>query len=395
MRNSIFILLILLSVFSSLSAKGIDFSTIVKTGADRTNQYIPLLKGKRVAIVANQTSMVKNTHIVDTLLSLKVNITKIFSPEHGFRGTGEAGEHMKSYKDPKTGIEVISLYGDSKKPKKEVLDNIDIIVFDIQDVGVRFYTYTSTMHYVMETCAENNILFLIFDRPNPNGFYVDGPVLDMKYASFVGMHPVPLVHGMTIAEYAKMINEEGWLKNGIKCKLSIIPCENYTHKTFYKLPVRPSPNLPNMTSIYLYPILGLFEGTIISIGRGTEFPFQVIGHPNLIKTDFSFVPKSIVGASKNPPYKGKKCYGYDLRKDGENYFTNNKKLNIQLILDTYKNLKDRSKFFISFFNKLAGNSALRKQIEAGVIESDIRKSWEPDLIKFNKIRAKYLLYEDF
>lgn len=395
MRNCIHIISVLFLCFFSFAVQSTDFATHIKTGAERTDQYLSLLKGKRVAIVANQTSMIGNMHLVDTLLALKINITKIFSPEHGFRGKGEAGEHMKSYKDLKTGLEVVSLYGDSKKPKKEVLSNVDIIIFDIQDVGVRFYTYTSTMHYVMETCAENNILFLVFDRPNPNGFYVDGPVLDLKYTSFIGMHPVPLVHGMTIGEYAKMINEEGWLKNDIKCKLTVVTCENYSHKSFYKLPVKPSPNLPNMTSIYLYPILGLFEGTIISIGRGTLFPFQVIGHPNLIKTDFSFIPQSIAGASKNPPYKGKKCYGYDLQKNGGDYFTENKKLNIQLILDTYKNLKDRSKFFIGFFTKLAGNPLLRKQIEAGVIETDIRKSWEPDLIKFKKIRAKYLLYEDF
>lgn len=389
------VILIIISSLISICSSGVDFAYDIRTGAMRTERYLHLLDGKRVGVVANQTSLVNRTHLVDTLLSLKVDIKMIFSPEHGFRGTGEAGEHMKSYRDRKTGVEVVSLYGESKKPKKEYMENIDIILFDIQDVGVRFYTYTSTMHYVMESCAENNIQFMVLDRPNPNGFYVDGPVLEMKYFSFVGMHPVPLVHGMTIGEYAKMINEEGWLKNSVKCSLTVIPCENYTHKTFYDLPVKPSPNLPNSTAVYLYPVLGLFEGTVISIGRGTEFPFQVIGHPNLINSDFYFVPKSIAGASKNPPFKGKKCFGYDLRKSGADYFIANRKLNIELILNTYKNLKDRSKFFSGFFSKLAGNATLRKQIEAGVIEQDIRKSWEPALSEFRKKRMKYLLYEDF
>ncbi len=389
------IIILIVVCLNSLFVSGIDFAIDVKTGAMRTELYLPLLKGKNVAIVANQTSMIGSTHLVDSLLALHVNIIKIFSPEHGFRGTGEAGEHMKNYKDQKTGIEVLSLYGESRKPKKEILGNIDVVIFDIQDVGVRFYTYTSTMHYVMEACAENNIQMLVLDRPNPNGFYVDGPVLDMKYSSFVGMHPVPLVHGMTIGEYAKMINGEGWLKNGVKCNLIVVPCLNYTHKIFTNLLIRPSPNLPNIISIYLYPVLGLFEGTIISVGRGTDFPFQVIGHPNLLHSDFSFVPKSIAGASKNPPFKGKKCYGIDLRDQGTAYVISNKKINISLILDTYKNVKDRSKFFTGFFSKLAGNAILRKQIEAGVIESDIRKSWEKGLIEFKKIRTKYLLYEDF
>ena len=366
----------------------------VKAGAERTDAYLPLLKEKRIGIIANQTSLINSTHLVDSLQSLKVNVRKIFSPEHGFRGDADAGEHVKSYKDKKTGIEVVSLYGDMKKPKKEVLDEIDLMIFDIQDVGVRFYTYTSTMHYVMEACAENNVPFLVLDRPNPNGFYVDGPVLDMKYSSFVGMHPVPLVHGMTIGEYAKMINEEGWLKNGVKCNLQVIPCENYTHKTLYHLPVKPSPNLPNMTAIYLYPVLCLFEGTVISVARGTDFPFQAIGHPNLINSKFYFTPVSMPGA-KNPLYKGKKCYGYDYRKNGAEYFLQNKKLNLQILIETYKNLKDRVKFFTNFFTKLAGNTTLRKQIEAGVIEADIRKSWEKDLEQFKNIRKKYLLYEDF
>ncbi|HBX52866.1 MAG: hypothetical protein A2275_01210 [Bacteroidetes bacterium RIFOXYA12_FULL_35_11] len=385
---------ILFIVFSFVFCNPAESQTQVKTGAELTNTYLSLLSEKRIGIIANQTSLINSTHLVDSLLSLKVNVRKIFSPEHGFRGDADAGEHVKSYKDKKTGIEVVSLYGDMKKPKKEVLDEIDLMIFDIQDVGVRFYTYTTTMHYVMEACAEHNVPFLILDRPNPNGFYVDGPVLDMKYSSFVGMHPVPLVHGMTIGEYAKMINEEGWLKNGVKCNLQVIPCENYTHKTLYHLPVKPSPNLPNMTAIYLYPVLCLFEGTVISVARGTDFPFQAIGHPSLINSKFFFTPTSKPGA-KNPSYKGKKCFGYDFRNNGTAYFLQNKKLNLQILIDTYKNLKDRVKFFTSFFTKLAGNITLRKQIEAGVIEADIRKSWEKDLEQFKNIRKKYLLYEDF
>ncbi|MBI5219300.1 MAG: DUF1343 domain-containing protein [Bacteroidia bacterium] len=388
-------LIFIILIFKINAVWPVDYATHIKVGAERIDQYLPLLKGKRVAIVANQSSLVKNMHLIDTLLALKVDIKKIFSPEHGFRGNAEAGEIVKSYKDSRTGIDVISIYGDSKKPKKEALENIDLIVFDIQDVGVRFYTYASTMHYVMEACAENNVQFLVLDRPNPNGFYVDGPVMEMKYSSFIGLHPVPLVHGMTLAEYAKMINEEGWLKNGVKCKLSYVLCENYNHKLFYNLPVRPSPNLPNMTAVYLYPVLGLFEGTVISVGRGTDFPFQVIGHPNLINSTFFFIPQSKPGASKNPSYKGRKCFGYDLREKGADYFTENKKINIQLVIDTYKNLKDRSKFFSNFFSKLAGNTNLRKQIEAGVIETDIRKSWEKNLEEFKNKRKKYLLYEDF
>jgi len=368
----------------------------VKVGAERTEIYLPLIKDKKIAVVANQTSLIGNTHLIDSLLSLKINIRKIFSPEHGFRGDFESGELIDNYIDTKTGLSVISLYGENKKPNPKDLKDIDIIIFDIQDVGVRFYTYISTLHYIMETCAENNIELLILDRPNPNGFYIDGPVLQMKYKSFVGMHPVPLVHGMTIAEYATMINGEGWLKNKVKCKLKYILCENYNHKTFYKLPVKPSPNLPNMTSVFLYPSLGLFEGTVVSVGRGTDFPFQVIGYPEFIDTSFSFIPKSIAGVCKNPPYESTVCFGYDLRKENaENFIIQTKQINLKWLINMYSKYPEKTKFFNGFFNKLVGNCELQKQINKGIKSEEIHKSWEKDLSQYKKIRKKYLLYEDF
>ena len=353
---------------------------------------MPLLKGKKVAVIANQTSLIGSTHIIDSLLSLNVNIIKIFCPEHGFRGTADAGEHIGNYTDNKTGLPVISLYGSNKKPKNDDMADIDIVIFDIQDVGVRFYTYTSTMHYMMEACAENNVSFLILDRPNPNGFYVDGPVLNMKYKSFIGMHPVPIVHGMTIAEYALMINGERWLEDSVICDLKYVLCKNYTHDTHYSLPVKPSPNLPNMKSIYLYPSLGLFEGTVVSVGRGTDFPFQVIGNPEWKDKTFSFTPISIQGASKNPKHKNTKCFGYDLREDGVNKIIERKGLYLKWIIEAYNNIPNNEVFFTSFFYKLVGNTELRQQIETGIDEEVIYKSWGKDLEKFKKIRKKYLLY---
>ncbi len=365
------------------------------TGAEQIDHYVPLLKNKKVAVVANHTTNIDQTHLVDSLLSLGVDIKKIFSPEHGFRGTADAGEHVKNYTDEKTGLPVISLYGNSKKPNLEDLDNIDLVVFDLQDVGVRFYTYISTMHYVMEACAEKQVELLILDRPNPNGFYVDGPVLDTAFSSFVGMHPVPIVHGMTIAEYAQMINGESWLKEGLKCKLSFIPCANYTHDSLYHIPVNPSPNLQNMISIYLYPSLGFFEGTSFSVGRGTDFPFQVFGGPNLQHVEFTFTPRSINGASKHPKHENKICYGVDLRNIDSKQLISNRRINLEWLLFSYRNVSNQDEFFNSFFYNIAGNKTLKNQIIQGETADEIRESWQKDLNDFKLIRKKYLIYKDF
>jgi uncharacterized protein YbbC (DUF1343 family) len=368
----------------------------IKVGAEKTDKYFPFLKGKNVAIVANQTSMIGNVHLVDSLLRAGIKIKKIFCCEHGFRGEKEAGEHIKSYIDAKTKLPVISLYGKNLKPQKSYLKNVDVIIFDIQDVGVRFYTYISTLHYVMQACAENNISLLVLDRPNPNGYYIDGPVLEKKYSSFVGLDPIPLVYGMTIAEYACMLNGEAWLKKGIKCDLKYVTVDNYNHTYHYILPVNPSPNLKTMDAIYLYPSLGLLEGTKISVGRGTDYPFQIIGCPDLKNTDFSFTPKSIKGECSNPPYKGIKCNGYNLSNFADNYIKNIKRIYLFWLIGTYNEVSDKSNYFkSSFFDELAGTSKLRQQIINGMSEEDIRKSWIPDIEKFKKIRKKYLLYPDF
>lgn len=359
-------------------------------GIYNTELYFSELNNKRLALVINHSSIIENKLLVDTLLNSNFRVIRIFTPEHGFKGIEDAGKNINNskYKDS---IDIVSLYGKKKKPVKEDLSDIDIVIFDIQDVGVRFYTYISTLHYIMEACAENNIPLIILDRPNPNGFYVDGPILEKKYKSFVGMHPVPIVYGMTIGEYALMINGEGWLSNGLKCNLKIVKCKNYTHDSIYVPPVPPSPNLRNIHSILLYPTLGLFEGTIMSVGRGTSFPFEVIGHPQYPIKTFSFVPKSTIGAT-NPLFEGKKCYGIDLR---NTKFYLNKKINISLILETYNLMKSNKNFFNNYFNYLAGNEQLMQQITSGLSEEEIRKSWEQDLENFKKIRKKYLLYPDF
>lgn len=367
----------------------------IKVGAERTELYLPMIQGKNIAVLGNQSSMIQQTHLVDSLLSLGIKIKKVFCPEHGFRGTADAGEHVKNYTDKKTGLPVISLYGNNKKPAVADLKGIDVVIFDLQDVGARFYTYISSMHYMMEACAENKIKFLVLDRPNPNGFYIDGPVLEEKNKSFVGMHKVPVVHGMTVAEYARMVNEEVWLANGIKCDLSYISIEGYTHNYLYSLPVKPSPNLPNMNAVYLYPSLCLFEGTVISMGRGTDKPFQVYGHPSLKNTNYDFVPRSISGASKTPPFKGEKCHGFDLTEFGGNMVAKTPKLYLQWLIFAYQNMPDKTNFFNNFFNNLAGNSKLKEQIIAGMSEEEIRKTWEEDLNNFKKMRKKYLLYTDF
>jgi len=364
-------------------------------GARLMSNYLPLVQGKRVAVVANHTTLVSSKHLVDTLLSAGVAVKKIFSPEHGFRGDIEAGELIGNYTDKVTGLPVISLYGGSKKPKPADLSDVDVVIFDLQDVGVRFYTYISTMHYVMEACAENNKPLIILDRPNPNGFYVDGPVLDTAYRSFVGMHPVPLIHGMTIGEFAQMINGEGWLKGKIQCNLTVIPCRGYTHSMTTALPVRPSPNLPNHLSILLYPSLGLFEGTVVSVGRGTDYPFQVFGFPNFPDKGFRYIPVEKRGASLNPPYKGKPVYGIDLRDYSVNYFLDRREIILDWLIYSYNNYPEKDKFFNNFFNLLAGTSVLRQQIENGLTPSEIRATWQPALEQFKLLRKKYLLYPDF
>jgi uncharacterized protein YbbC (DUF1343 family) len=361
-------------------------------GASQIDQYKHLIKGKRVAIVANQTSMVYQTHLVDTLLSIGINVSAIFAPEHGFRDLADAGDHIADGKDAQTGIPIISLYGQHLKPTPDDLKGIDAVIFDIQDVGVRFYTYISTLHYVLEACAENNVECIILDRPNPNGFYIDGNMADTLFRSFVGMDPVPVVHGMTTGEYAQMLNGEGWLKNGVQCRIDIIKCKNYTHKTLYELPVKPSPNLPNQNSVYLYPSICFFEGTNISLGRGTSFPFQVYGSPKLPDTGFSFTPESVPGA-KNPPLLGVKCFGVDLRNAIADKIVPSPKVNLEWVIDAYNAYPEKDNFFIPYFDVLASGPALREQIQKGMSAEEIRASWKEGLEKFGKIREKYLLYE--
>ncbi len=363
-------------------------------GAERIDNYLKLLQNKRVGIVANHTSMVKDKHLVDVLIDSKINVVKVFSPEHGFRGNADAGEVVNSDIDKKTGLPIVSLYGKNKKPTPDQIKDLDVLIFDIQDVGARFYTYISTMHYVMESCAENNKKLIVLDRPNPNGHYVDGPILEEKFKSFVGMHPVPIVHGMTIGEYAKMINGENWLANNSKCDLTIIETKNYTHNSFYELPLKPSPNLPNMSSVYLYPTLCLFEGTPISVGRGTDFPFQVLGHPKMKSDRFSFTPKSRAGA-KSPKLKGEICKGYNLAKFGNDYMKGKSMVNLYWLIDIYKDYPEKEGFFTKMFHLLSGTDQLQKQLEAGKTEKEIYASWQDGLTNFKKIRKKYLLYQDF
>ena len=375
------------------------------TGAENTLKYLNLLHEKKVGIVANQTSVIfkkntkpllkdinnkadyYNTHLIDSLLSLGINITKVFAPEHGFRGKADAAELINDGRDQKTGLPIISLYGKNKKPTQQQLNEIDVVVFDIQDVGVRFYTYLSTLHYVMEACAEAKIPVIILDRPNPNGHYIDGPTLEMEHTSFVGKHPVPVVYGMTIGEYGQMINGEKWLKNGIQCNLTVIQLQNYSHQTQYHLPIRPSPNLPNDTAINLYPSLGFFEGTTINAGRGTEHQFQRYGAPFFSKTAFNYTPKANFG-SKYPKHQNTLCYGVDL--------SNSKKtsaIHLDWLIDAYEKTPKSEKFFGQTFTIHAGNKKLQQQLEQGISIKAIQKSWKKDLIQFKKIRKKYLLYK--
>lgn len=369
-------------------------SSQLRVGAERTRHYFSSLRhGRKVAVVANQTSLIGTTHLVDSLLNAGIFVVKVFTPEHGFRGSAEAGAAINNEIDAKTGLPIISLYGKNKKPTTEDLQDIDIVVFDLQDVGVRFYTYISTLSLVMEACAEVGIPVLVLDRPNPNGFYVDGPILLKEHQSFVGMHPVPIVHGMTMAEYARMVNNERWLTGEIKCRLRWVACSGYNHKSFYNLPVRPSPNLPDTNSVILYPTLCLFEGTKVSVGRGTDYPFSIIGYPGYNDTTFRFTPVSRP-ESLNPPYNGQLCFGKDMR-DSVSVLKETPGLRLQWIIDMYQQDTLKTDFFNNFFINLAGTPQLRRQIEAGMNESEIRATWQTDLEEFLHKRSKYLIYRDF
>jgi uncharacterized protein YbbC (DUF1343 family) len=363
--------------------------------AHNLGQYLPKLMGKKIGLVVNQTATIGNTHLVDTLLRLGVQIEAIFAPEHGFRGEAEAGASIQDGRDKQTGIRVISLYGQKKKPFSADLGAIELMVFDLQDVGARFYTYISTLHYVMEACAEHALDLMILDRPNPNGHYVAGPVLDTAFRSFVGMHPIPVVHGMTMAEYARMINGEGWLAGGIQCRLLLARMVDYSHKSMYQLPIPPSPNLPNMHAVYLYPSVCFFEGTQVSLGRGTDKPFQQIGAPWYKKGNTRFKPVAIPGKALNPPHKDQWCQGLDLSNEPISKWQYLGDLELGWLLDFYKASPDKSTFFIPFFDKLAGSDALRKAIIAGKSEQEIRQSWDADLQAFKLVRKKYLIYPDF
>lgn len=385
----LFLLNSLLLSQSNLTVKA--YNTVV-SGDQQIDQYLPLLKNKKVAVITNVTGVIGKTSLVDTLVKLKVNLKRIFGPEHGFRSDSDAGETVKSHKDTKTGIPVISLYGTNKKPTKEQLKDVDIVLYDIQDIGTRFYTYISTMSYAMEACAENNKHFIVLDRPNPNGFYFDGPILEEKYKSFLGLHPVPMVYGMTCGEYAQMVNGEGWLKDKMKCKLTVITLKNYDRNCSYEIPVRPSPNIPNTTAVLLYPSLALFEGTMMSLGRGTEFPFQVIGHPKYPDTAFAFVPKPSK-LNKEPKLFNQRCYGLDLRKDPF-LKSHTHKINLDWVKSVYYRMEQYD-FFETNFNYHSGNALLQEQIKNRVSEAEIRESWKPGLDKFKEIRKKYLLYPDF
>jgi len=406
MKQMLITLLAWIVLFSQTTCAQTQKSTsnniAIETGADQVSSYLPLLKGKTVGVFANQTAVIGKIHLVDSLVHLGVNIKVIFGPEHGFRGKADAGEHVDNNIDAKTGIQVISLYGNHKKPTAADLKNIDILIFDIQDVGVRFYTFISSLEYMMEAAIENNKPLFIFDRPNPNGFYVDGPVLENEFKSFVGMQPIPIVYGMTIGEYAKMLLGEKWLSPSTMKMykpdlINVIALKNYDHNSLFTLPVNPSPNLKEMESIYIYPSTCFFEGTVLSEGRGTEKPFQIFGHPNLPKTLFSFTPKPNDGA-KNSKCFNQTCFGWNLSGTKESVLEKlNKQIQIKYLIEAYQLFPGKDSFFLknNFFNKLAGNDKLMQQIKSGISETEIRKSWEPELTKFKAIRKKYLLYKDF
>jgi len=391
MSNSLFVSKITYLLLFSFAFNSFVFSqSKIKVGAEQLEKYLSIIQNKKVAIVSNHSSVISDypysIHIVDSLINLGVTVSKVFAPEHGFRGTKANGEYIKDEVDLKTKVKIISLHGKKRKPSQKDLDEVDVILFDIQDVGVRFYTYLSTLHYVMEACAENKKPLIILDRPNPNIFYIDGPVMESENKSFLGMHPVPIVYGMTIGEYAMMINGEKWLLNDLKCNLSVIPISNYSHNSRYELPLRPSPNLPNKTSINLYPSLCLLEQTPISIGRGTEMQFQIYGHPLFKETEFSFKPISNFG-SKNPKLKNEKCNGFDLRNTKEV-----KEIDLKWLINSYSKYPDKNKFFNSNFIKISGTKSLEDQIKNGWTEKEIKKSWSKKISNFKRIREKYLIY---
>jgi uncharacterized protein YbbC (DUF1343 family) len=393
--NKIALFLVLILSTSIISAQSNNLKLVeydeITTGASQLDIYIKLLKNKKVAIVANQASQVKDIHLVDTLLSSDINITKIFCPEHGFRGTADAGKKIDNNIDSTTNIPIISLYGSHREPTSNDLVDVDIVLFDLQDVGTRFYTYISTLTYVMNACAKNNIPIIVLDRPNPNAYYIDGPVLEMEHTSFVGLHPVPVVYGMTIGEYAMLVAGEKWITEPDKLNLQVIPLKNWNHNTIVKLKTKPSPNLPNWQSVFLYPSLCFFEGTIMSVGRGTDYPFQILGHPSYLTGSYVFTPKSTHGAT-NPKYKNQRCFGAYLA-DAPNFYNSlPQQINLFWLINSYEVMSDSTEFFNSYFVKLAGTDTLQKQIENGLTEEEIRKSWQPKLNDFKKIRNKYLLY---
>lgn len=375
-----------------LASLGAPAQDRIETGAEQTGRYLPLLEGRRVGIMTNHTGTVGRTHLVDTLRSLGVDIRVVFAPEHGFRGQADAGESVASYRDRKTGIDVVSVYGSTKRPPDSIMQRLDVLLFDIQDVGLRYYTYLSSMHYLMEACAANGKRLIVLDRPNPNGFYVDGPVLEAKHRSFVGMHPIPVVHGMTLGELARMIDGEGWLRDGLRCKLTVIPCRGYTHRSRYRLPTASSPNLPNMRAVYLYPSLCFFEGTPVSLGRGTDFPFQAYGHPEL-QGDFSFTPRSNAGA-KNPPLKDKLCHGVDLRTAPSDERIWERGVDLGYVIDCYRQLNLGEKFFTPMFDRLTGTDYVRQMILQGAGADRIKARWADDVERFKQTRKPYLLYEE-
>lgn len=361
----------------------------ITPAAEQFNEYLPLIKDKTIAIVTNHTAMLGETHLVDSLHSLGISIKMVFAPEHGFRGDADAGEKVEDGKDPGTGIPIISLYGETRKPSAEMLDGVDILIFDIQDVGARFYTYITTMHHAMEAAAENNVPFLVLDRPNPNGNYVDGPIRNDSLQSFVGMHPIPIAHGLTVGELASMINGEEWLPNNMKCDLTVIKTANYKHSDTYVLPVKPSPNLPTQLSVILYPTVCLFEGTAISVGRGTYKAFQQIGHPSLKgKYEFSFTPISIDGMAKNPKYKDEECFGINFEE-----IEVSREFTLKYLIEMYNAFDDKENFFNNYIHKLEGSGLLKEQIMSGMTEDEIRKTWEPALSEYKEMRKKYLLYD--
>ncbi|MEI7801185.1 MAG: DUF1343 domain-containing protein [Bacteroidota bacterium] len=396
MRQSFLLLLLLVFFVDKEIACAQEFGAFpsVKTGAEQSEKYLPLLKDKKIALVVNATSYIGNTHLVDSLLLLGVTVKKIFAPEHGFRGTADAGDEIANTIDSKTKLPIVSLYGNHKKPTADDLVDVDIVIYDIQDVGVRFYTYISTLQYVMEACAENKKQLLILDRPNPNGWYIDGPVMEKNYESFVGMQPIPIVYAMTSAEYAQMLNGENWLSDSLQCDLKIISCDGYDHTVKYVLPRKPSPNLTNMTAVYLYPSTCLFEGTPLSVGRGTDRPFQLVGYPGSKIGKTYFTPLSKAGAN-NPVYNNQQCLGLDFSIYKGGYFFEHKGIFLSWLIQFYLTYQDKPEFFTPYFDKLAGTDALKTAIVNGKSDFMIHQDWQPDIQKFKTIRKKYLLYPDF